>query len=273
MLSWRRGPWWETSRFHHSGKSLWWGRWHKPPSFSPGCRVWCTSCTLTHIQSASREELLKAHCASSVSHWQYLQSTLLRAAYFSGLKSFAVITTEKWVILKGRGEKNKTHLHVTHMNEKLFVLRAWRHVDRDLRCNTVPCLVRWVPGPQLLWCSTKFDRTDRTQRCESRGRPGSGSTFWAEPASGPSSRRGSTTPTACLRSHLSLRRPHSCSDIYPKPATKLYWTVMDVMPCRLAWHGHNGVMWHPLSPRRRVRLNYHEHEERKRTEDAITLTD
>lgn len=173
--------------------------------------------------------------------------------------------------LEGKGGKKQFACY-THEWEAVRAA-CWRHVDRDLRCNTVPCLVRWVPGPQLLWCSTTFDRTDRTQRCESRCRPGSGSTFWAEPASGPSSQRGSTTPTACLRSHLSLRRPHSCSNIYPKPATKLYWTVMDVMPCRLAWHGHNGVMWHPLSPRRRVRLNYHEHEGRKRTEDEITLTD
>lgn len=146
MLSWRRSPWWETSRFHHSGKSLWWGRWHKPPSFSPGCRVWCTSCTLTHIQSAWWEELLKPHRASSVSHWQYLQSTLLRAAYFSGLKSFAVITTEKWVILKGRGKKkqNICMLHTWMKSCSCCVLTArWRR-SAVQRCTLFSAVGSWT---------------------------------------------------------------------------------------------------------------------------------
>lgn len=55
------------------------------------------------------EDLLKEQQGTTretVPRQLYLQSTLLSAAYFSGLKSFAVITTEKWVILKERKTNN-----------------------------------------------------------------------------------------------------------------------------------------------------------------------
>lgn len=107
-----------------------------------------------------------------------------------------------WKMSDLEGKKNKQPL-----NKNIWhTVRAALRLVRDLKRNTVPCLVPWVPGPRLWWCSTKFDRTDQTQRCESSGCPVSGSTFWAGPASGLSSQRGSTTPTVCLRSHLFLVR-------------------------------------------------------------------
>lgn len=110
-LSWCRSPLLEMSRFHHYGKFPWWGRWHKPPSFVPGCHVWCTSCRNKQEHTTRmKTHFLKGrivHGQSCLHFTLYLQSILLSAAYFSGLKSFAVITIEKWVTLKERETGNK----------------------------------------------------------------------------------------------------------------------------------------------------------------------
>lgn len=131
----------------------------------------------------------------------YLQSTRLSAAYFSGLKSFAVTTIEKWVTLKGK--KNR-HKHET-------VCKMWSMLHSHCLLlpylnGTVPCLVLWVPVPPPWWCSTTCDRTDRTRRCGNPCRPVSDSTCWAGLASDLSPLRDSTTPTVCPHSHLSLGR-------------------------------------------------------------------
>lgn len=42
----------------------------------------------------------------------YLQSILLSAAYFSGLKSLAVITSEKWVTLRTEKYINVSKEHI-----------------------------------------------------------------------------------------------------------------------------------------------------------------
>lgn len=59
----------------------------------------------------------------------YLQRILLSAAYFSGLKSFAVTTIEKWVTLKGKN-RQKYNLMQTLDTEMLpsrcCLLKIWQ---------------------------------------------------------------------------------------------------------------------------------------------------
>lgn len=131
----------------------------------------------------------------------YLQSILLSAAYLSGLKSFAVITSEKWVTLKERKNMQILDRNIEMLYSHRPLFNIWTGAESP---DTVPCLVRWVPAPPLWWCSTKYGRTGQTRRCGTPGHPVSGSICWVGLASGLSPQRDSTTPTVCLHSHLSL---------------------------------------------------------------------